>query len=150
MCFLSVLNWLPLMPMNLDIHFNSRFCSTLGMFGNCFCKLLVIGKKMFSSGWALLWLSIASKYIPQWDKCVCCLDLVCQIFMWNISSREGRMTCTVQVLHGRLTPTVWNPISVYFLKWKLRACLWVLGLDQTSLPVRPGRNDWISSRFGSC
>lgn len=47
MCFLSALNWLPLMPMDLGIHFKSRFCSTLGMFANCSCKSLVIGKNVF-------------------------------------------------------------------------------------------------------
>lgn len=46
-CFLSAINWLLLMPMNLDVHFNSSLCPTLSIFENCFCKLLVTGENVF-------------------------------------------------------------------------------------------------------
>lgn len=46
-CFLSAINWLLLMPMNLDVYFNSRLCPTLSIFEKCFCKLVVTGKNVF-------------------------------------------------------------------------------------------------------
>lgn len=45
--FLSGTNWLLLKSLNLGFYFNSRVCSTLGIFENYFCNLPVTGKNVF-------------------------------------------------------------------------------------------------------
>lgn len=145
-CFLSALNWLLLMRMNLDIQLSSRLCPMLSMYENCFCKLLVTGKNVF------LRLSPSLvKYCLKIDPTAgqICLLLRYGLPEFHVEYFKPKRENDLRALHGRLTPTVWNSSSVYSLKWKPSACFWVLGLDQTSLPVRPGRNDWISNRFGS-
>lgn len=113
-CFLSALNWLLLMPMNLDIYLSSRLCPVLSMFENCFCKLLVTGKNVF--------LKLSPSLVKYCLKIDPTAGWMCLLLRYGLPDfhveyfRPKRMTCTVQVLHGRLTPTVWNFSSVYFLK----------------------------------